>query len=288
MPVGARPPRSISSRAVPRRARSLTCTIVRLERARRHVGVTEVLTEQFSGANRKRAVLLEREDELAQLERLITDGLRTHGRTTLIEGPAGIGKTALLEAAQDLAALREMTVLTARGGELERDFGFGVVRQLLESPLARAGSRLRKELFAGSACHARPVFETAPGTHGDLTHAVLHGLYWLVANLCEHAPLLLAIDDVHWADPPSLRFLIHLARRLDGLPAAMVLTARTGEPVDQPALLRSLVLEAHPPILRPAHSARVRLAASSAPASPRGWGRPWRQPVARQPEATPS
>ena len=44
-----------------------------------------------------------------------------------------------------------------------------------------------------------------------------HGLYWLTANLAARAPVLILVDDVHWADAPSLRFLVFLvARRLGG------------------------------------------------------------------------
>ena len=57
----------------------------------------------------------------------------------------------------------------------------------------------------------------------------MHGLYWLVANLAAEAPLALLVDDAHWADTPSLRFLAYLARRLDGLAAMLIASVRTGE-----------------------------------------------------------
>ena len=60
------------------------------------------------------------------------------GRLGLVEGPAGIGKTRLLAAVRALAADAGMRCLTARGGELERAFPFGVVRQLYEPALASA------------------------------------------------------------------------------------------------------------------------------------------------------
>ena len=56
--------------------------------------------------------------------------------------------------------------------------------------------------------------------------AVEHGLYWLVAGLAAEAPLLLVVDDAHWADEVSLRWLVYLARRLDGLAAALVVATR--------------------------------------------------------------
>jgi DNA-binding CsgD family transcriptional regulator/Flp pilus assembly protein TadD len=214
--------------------------------------LTEVSTEELSVDSRERWAVLERERELAELEGLIAAARESRGRVLLIEGPAGIGKTRLLEAARERAGAVGMSVLAARGGDLERDFGFGVVRQLLEPALAAAAASVRGELLAGAAGLARPVFAAVPGATGDPSHAVLHGLYWLVANLCERSPVLIAVDDVHWADRPSLRFLIHLARRLDGLPAAIALASRTGEErPDQTELVKALVLEARPPVLRP-------------------------------------
>ena len=72
----------------------------------------------------------------------------------------------------------------------------------------------------------------------DASQTTLHGLFWLTANLVELGPpVLLAVDDVHWCDPPSLRFLSYLARRLEGLPVAVGACVRTGETgVDAAAL----------------------------------------------------
>ena len=71
----------------------------------------------------------------------------------------------------------------------------------------------------GLLAFAEPVFRADPDSAkhpGDVGFARLHGLHWLVANLAERAPLLIALDDVHWADEPSLRFLDHLTRRPPG------------------------------------------------------------------------
>jgi DNA-binding CsgD family transcriptional regulator len=219
--------------------------------------VTEGTTEAFSSLTRERTQdepLHERELELARIEAVLADAQRGHGQLLLIEGPAGIGKTRLLQEAGTMADSRGFRVLGARGGELERDFGFGVVRQLLEPVLARVAPRKREELLSGAAKLAEPVFSTtghATAAIGDPVNAVLHGLYWLIANLSERAPVLLAIDDYHWADGPSQRFLIYLARRLEGLRAAVVLAMRTGDPRAELELLRTLSLEAPQPVLRP-------------------------------------
>ena len=91
--------------------------------------------------------LLERSDELAQIGSALADGREGHGRFLVVEGPAGIGKTALLAAARTAAADAGMRVLRSRGTELERDFAFGVVRQLFEPPLAEASGLERANLL---------------------------------------------------------------------------------------------------------------------------------------------
>jgi DNA-binding CsgD family transcriptional regulator len=214
--------------------------------------------EEYAGAASHRGsgpVLLEREGERAELEALIADARAGEGRVLFVEGEAGIGKTRLLDEARALAMAAEVRALSARGGELERDFGFGIVRGLLEPLLAGAAEGEREELFAGPARLAEPVFTNVRdglGDSPDTTQATIHGLYWLLANASHHRPLLLAVDDLQWADAPSLRFLDYLARRIDGLPLGVVITTRTGEPSSHPDLSRQLMLDAPTPILRPA------------------------------------
>jgi DNA-binding CsgD family transcriptional regulator len=212
-------------------------------------------------------LLFDREDDLAALDDALTDAAAGTGGVVLIEGLAGIGKTVLLEAMRRRAGASNMTVLTARGGELERGFGFGIVRQLLEAALIGADAGERDRLLAGAARLAEPVFTevSAAEDTGDVAFATLHGLYWLVVNLAERAPLLLAVDDTQWADEPSLRFLLHLAHRLAGLPVVLAVTVRTGADRHRQDL-GSLMLEARSPVLRPrplGESAVVRLVRDS-------------------------
>jgi hypothetical protein len=206
-----------------------------------------------AAAGPRAAALLEREGDLAVLGALLADARGGEGRLLVIEGPAGIGKTRLVEEARAVAGGMGLDVLHARGGELERDFGFGVVRQLLEPRLALAGGSERAELLDGAAGLAEAVVgprsAVAPPA-GDLSHAALHGLYWLVVNLAERSPLLIAVDDLQWADGPSLRFLHRLVVRLEGLPVAIVACRRSGEAGPEPELLDGLMLEAE--VLRPA------------------------------------
>ena len=193
--------------------------------------------------------LHEREREVAAIRELL-DG---RGRMLLLEGRAGIGKTSLTEVACSRAAELGCEVLRARGSELESGFAFGVVRQLFERRLEAAGQGERAALLAGPAAAARPLLagELAGQPAGDSSFGVLHGLYWLVVNLAAARPLLLAIDDAHWADEPSLRWLAYLARRLDGLAAGVLVALRPGDPAAMGAPLLTVCAEAAA-VLRPA------------------------------------
>jgi predicted ATPase len=122
--------------------------------------------------------LLERDSELAFIDRLIGDARGCTGRVAVTEGSAGVGKTALLAAARDGAAEGHMRVLAARGSELERELAFWVVRHLFEAVLARAPEAERAELLSGAARLAGPVLllDSSPPTDPS---AALHGLYLL-------------------------------------------------------------------------------------------------------------
>ena len=176
-------------------------------------------------------VILERDAELAALAAAVAAAEVGRGCLVLVEGPAGIGKTTLLRAACRGPGAR---VLTARGLALEQGFGYGIVRQLLEEVRGEDG------LMDGAAALAARVFDWAEAgpVEDDVRYAAMHGLYWLVANLAARQPLVLAVDDAHWADAPSLRWLAHLAARVEHLPVALLLAVRDGP--DQPELIGEL------------------------------------------------
>jgi len=79
----------------------------------------------------------------------------------------------------------------------------------------------------------------------------MNGLHHLVMRLAANGPLILAIDDLQWADPASLRFLVYLGRRLAQLPALIVATLRTGEPATDEMLLAELASDPDTVVLRP-------------------------------------
>ena len=85
--------------------------------------------------------LLEREGEASVLRECVEDARAGRGSLLLIEARAGLGKTGLAELAVELAEAGQLRALRARGGELERNFRFGVVRQLFDSLVAALDAR---------------------------------------------------------------------------------------------------------------------------------------------------
>jgi DNA-binding CsgD family transcriptional regulator len=179
--------------------------------------------------------LLERQRELLALGNALSEARRDCGQFVLVRGPAGIGKTSLLKATLQTAAEMGFTCLRARASELERDFAYGCVRQLLEPVISRASSAAHDRLFEGAAALSTPLFlrNGAPPSVAstESNFAMLHGLYWLLNNLARESPVALCVDDLHWSDTESQHFLHYLSARLDGVPLVVLVSARTGEKV---------------------------------------------------------
>ena len=156
-------------------------------------------------------VLLEREAELAALEAMLGAARRATVGWLSSRAAPGSGRRGCWRRRARLPQAAEFEVLTARGGELEGEFAFGIVRQLFEAPLAAATAELRAELLSGAAGLSASLFASAPttasGEGAESSFAMLHGLYWLAANFASRTPTLLVVDDLHWADEPSLRWL---------------------------------------------------------------------------------
>lgn len=197
--------------------------------------------------------LLERDGEIATASAVIEAVGEGDGQLLLVEGAAGIGKTRLLRTIRDLARGRGACTVAARGSELERESPFNVVRSLLEPLVARATAPEREALLSGAALAAAKLLDPAARRPADADEAfnLLHGLTWLTINLSQRGPLVLLVDDAHWLDSPSARFLAYLADRLEDGPILLAVALRPDEP-GVPRAVARLAAHRDATILRPA------------------------------------
>ncbi len=173
--------------------------------------------------------LLEREWALASIDGCLAEAHAGSGRVVLIRANAGLGKTALLGRVVESARQHELQVLAARGSELEQGMPFGVARQLFENAVRDLGEREQRAVLSGAAAHARTLLGLASEGAGPDLLAVIHGLYWLAGNLSDHAPALLAIDDLQWADAQTVRWLNYMAGRIRDMPILLLVATRPPE-----------------------------------------------------------
>ena len=172
----------------------------------------------------------------------------------VIEGPAGIGKTTLLDALRHAATDRGFTALSARAVELEGANSWGVLRQLVE-PALRADEGVCREPLSDAASLAWPALSRQLDARpaAEDAYAILHGLYWQVADLAHRGPVLLAIDDLQWSDGPTLRFVAYLNHRLEGLPILLGCTLHRQRCTDRAGddIVAALVADPRTQVLRP-------------------------------------
>ncbi len=187
--------------------------------------------------------LRERERELNLIESVADAALAGEGEALLFEGPAGIGKTALVASAARRGQELGARLLSARGSPIEREYPWGVAIELFGEFVAADGDALS----SGPPALAAPLFRPAPAPAAEPSSAdpfpIIHGLYWLLMDAVDRGPVMLLVDDLQWCDAPSFEFLAYLVTRLEGVGASIVLAARTGEAVaaDSDRMLRDLV-----------------------------------------------
>ncbi|MGH3702446.1 MAG: AAA family ATPase [Pseudonocardiaceae bacterium] len=170
-------------------------------------------------------LLLERKAVLAAIASLV-EGVRAgRGGALFLVGEAGLGKTTCLAQAAVLAS-PAVRVGLGQGDVMEASLPFGV----FTSALGAVGYQDLSMAPSGGA------------GFGDVRAARFYGvLHWLEKVT---DPVLLALDDVHWADPDSLALLSFLCRRLVGLPAAVLGTLRPWPPGAH-ELASALVYDGH-------------------------------------------
>ncbi|MDX6677053.1 MAG: hypothetical protein QOE31_1105 [Solirubrobacteraceae bacterium] len=215
-------------------------------------------------SSRDQAELLDREHELALIESALASAAAGAGGLVLVHGPAGIGRTRLVDSAVALARERNFETFVTRCGELEREYRFAVTRDLLERRMLELTPAQRRSALSGGAVRALPALglggPSGAGGNGRLEFDALRGLDRLVVNLAAARPLLVAVDDLQWCDQASMRFLAYLARRVGDRRILIVGAWRSGEPGVRPGPLRALSSEPRTLWLtpRPLGSAAVR------------------------------
>lgn len=184
-----------------------------------------------------RGELIGRDDELALLDHFLA-GRDSLPRAVVLEGAAGIGKTALWAAGVEAAEAAGYTVLAARPSEAETKIAHTVLRDLLGPSFADVSPQLpapqRRALEAALLLGEPEVDRADRGAIGVATLSVLRGL-------ASVQPIVIAVDDAQWIDAPSASALASAARRLEELPVALLLAVRSADAeADPPALAASL------------------------------------------------
>ncbi|MFJ2018736.1 ATP-binding protein [Streptomyces nodosus] len=198
------------------------------------------MTEARPGA--AAASLWERDAELAVVTEAV-DALRHDGAPTgsgnllVFGGEAGIGKTALLAETRRIAEQRGCTVWSARGGETVTSVPFHVVRQLLKPGLLGLEPEEARGYLGDAYEIAGPALGvTEPGEGQADPQGVCDGLVEAVSRLAKlEWPLVLIVDDAHWADQETLHWLASFCERLDEFRVLVVVALRTGEATGESA-----------------------------------------------------
>ena len=151
----------------------------------------------------------------------------------LLEGDAGIGKTSLLEYGRNGATQRGHHVLSATPVETEMPLAYAGLADLLETiPPALIDSLPMPQRHA--VRHA--VLRLEPSVDPVDPQTTSMAVRALFRRLADTSPVVLAVDDLQWLDPPSARVLSFVLRRMQREPLGLLAAARTSWPEDQPLL----------------------------------------------------
>ncbi|MGF1425891.1 ATP-binding protein [Kitasatospora sp. LaBMicrA B282] len=194
--------------------------------------------------------LYERESAIAAAQ-LAIDRLRRQfaaggielGSVLLYSGTAGLGKTSMLQQVRMLARREGLTVLSGRAGEQRVNEPFYLLRQLLLPVLLRLGAEKQREVLGHWWSIAGPAIGLLPpsGEAAD-PQSVRSGLDNVVTQLAiRHAPLVMLVDDLQWADRESLGWLESFAQRCPELPVLLAIAWRNNELPEQAQAFRALV-----------------------------------------------
>jgi hypothetical protein len=201
--------------------------------------------ESMSGAQRP-STFVGRVGELGTLERLVAALTEGESAALLVIGEAGMGKSRLIWQLREKASSRDALIAIGRTSVEGASLPYGTImsllrdlgRQLLAHPEAQVLEPARELLLGGSAgAMSGPVARVA------LFDAVLRA----VEVLASERPLVLVLEDLHWADAGSVDLLDHLVRNIEHKPLLVAVTFRPEEVEQRPPVRRVLTeLRRHP------------------------------------------
>jgi DNA-binding CsgD family transcriptional regulator len=181
-----------------------------------------------------------REVSREEIRRFVRGIGRGEGGSLFVRGPAGIGKTRLLQASLDGLDLDGWIVATGRAFTLEEGVPYGIFSEALSPVLREQGPNRLLALTRGWSSELATLIpgvvpaDSVPTTEpGSSPAEVRHRLRWilrdLLLQLAGSDPVLIVLEDLHWADHPSLELLHFLGRHLEGQALGILATLRTGE-----------------------------------------------------------
>ncbi|BCB84360.1 transcriptional regulator [Phytohabitans suffuscus] len=185
--------------------------------------------------------LVERDRESAQLASSLSECLTGKGGVVTISGPVGSGKTALLRAFARRAAESGFVHLSAKASRTERGAAMGVMGQLFGGARLSDDATDKVMRLLDDAALTAMLRDRDDDSAEQVDVQVRRGLGGVLLELAERAPLLISVDDAHFADAESMQCLLYLIRRIDSARVLVVLTGTAGMRPPWPRLVAELL-----------------------------------------------
>jgi AAA ATPase domain/Cyclic nucleotide-binding domain len=206
----------------------------------------------FVQSTASRTTFVGREEERTVLRRCLEGVKNGAGRVVIIAGPPGIGKTRISREAGEEARQRGFTALAGNCYDREDAVPFVPFVELLETILARAPSPAAVgEIFGEQAAELTRLLPQLRRLLPDLPppmqaspeqsrRMLFNAMLELLQRQSARSPILLLLEDLHWADEGTLSLLVHLGRSISTMPVMIIATHRDDEIDMKPPLTKTL------------------------------------------------